>query len=142
MFEVILSCMSSHFELHREVKRGNTCRVREILKSGAVINAKDRSGFTPLMHALRSPMASGELVELLLDSGGEVAETTLDGTDCCLASVAIGGGNPIKLAIVLDRGADPHYMRKHGSQQAFLIRARERERAGFIPPAFTRAKIA
>ena len=69
MFEVILSCMSSHFELQREVKRGNTCRVREILKSGAVINAKDRSGFTPLMHALGSPMASGELVELLLDSG-------------------------------------------------------------------------
>ena len=106
--------MSSPFELHREVKRGNTWRVHEILKSGAEINAKDRSGFTPLMHALGSPAASGELVELLLDSGGEVAETTLDGTDCCLASVALGGGDPSKLALVLDRGANPHYMRKHG----------------------------
>jgi ankyrin repeat protein len=106
--------MSPPFELHREVNRGNTWRVREILNSGAEINAKDRSGFTPLMYALRSPAASGELVELLLDSGGEVAETTPDGTDCYLASVAIGGGDPIKLALVLDRGANPHYMRKHG----------------------------
>ena len=75
---------------------------------------EDRSGSTPLMHALRSPDASAELVEFLLDSGGEVAAVTLDGTDYNMASVAIGGGDPIKLALVLDRGADLHYMRKHG----------------------------
>jgi ankyrin repeat protein len=111
---VILSCMASPFELHCEVKRGNTRRVRELLTTGAEINAKDRSGYTPLMHALRSPDASAELVEFLLDSGGEVAAITLDGTDCYMASVAIGGGDPIKLALMLDRGADLHYMRKHG----------------------------
>ena len=114
MAGVILSWMAFTFELHREVKHGNARRVRELLQAGAEINAKDRSGYTPLMYALQSPAASGELVELLLDSGGAVAETTSDGTDCCLASVALGGGDPVKLALVLDRGADLHYMRKHG----------------------------
>lgn len=106
--------MAFPFELHREVKRGNTGRVRELLKSGAEINARDRSGYTPLMHALQSPAASGELVEFLLDGGGGVAETTLDGMDWNLVSVALKSGDPIKLALVLDRGADPHYMRRHG----------------------------
>ena len=106
--------MASSFELHREVKRGNTWRVRELLKSGAEINSEDRSGFTPLMHALQSPAASGELVEFLLNSGGDIAETSFHGMDWNLVSVALKGGDPIKLALVFDRGADPHYMRKHG----------------------------
>ncbi|HEV2464373.1 MAG TPA: ankyrin repeat domain-containing protein [Acidobacteriaceae bacterium] len=106
--------MASPFELHREVEHGNTRRVRELLRSGAEINAKDRSGYTPLMRALHSPTASVEMVELLLDSGGAVAETTSDGTECSVASVALRGGNPLKLALVLDRGADLSYMRKHG----------------------------
>lgn len=114
MAGVILSCMATPFELHREVKHGNTRRVRELLQSGEEINAKDRSGYTPLMHALQSPAATRELVKFLLDSGADVAETTSDGTDCCLASVALGGGDPVKLALVLDRGANLHYMRKDG----------------------------
>jgi ankyrin repeat protein len=106
--------MGSPFELHHEVKYGNTRRVRELLRTGAEINAKDRSGDTPLMRALQCPAASVELVELLLDSGGAVAETTLQGTECSVASVALIGGDPQKLALVLDRGADLSYMNKHG----------------------------
>ncbi|MGO9937022.1 MAG: ankyrin repeat domain-containing protein [Terracidiphilus sp.] len=106
--------MASPFEFHREVKHGNTRRVRELLQTGAEINAKDRSGYTPLMHALQSPTVSVELVELLLDSGGAVAETTLEGTECSVASVALRGGDPLKLALVVDRGADLSYMNKHG----------------------------
>lgn len=114
MAGVILSCMASPFELHRQVRQGNTGRVRELLRSGAEINTKDRSGYTPLMHALQSPTASVELVELLLDSGGTVAETTLEGTECSVASVALRGCDPLKLVSVLNRGADLSYMNKHG----------------------------
>lgn len=106
--------MASPFELHREAKHGNTRRVRELLRTGAEINAKDRSGFTPLMHALQSPTASVELVELLLDSGGAVAETTMEGTECSAASTALRGGDPLKLALLLDRGADLGYKNKYG----------------------------
>jgi ankyrin repeat protein len=88
--------------------------VRELLRTGAEINAKDRSGFTPLMHALQSPTASVELVELLLDSGGAVAETTMEGTECSAASIALRGGDPLKLALLLDRGADLGYKNKYG----------------------------
>ena len=106
--------MASTVELHREVQHGNTGRVRELLRAGAEINAKDRSGYTPLMRALQSPTASVELVGLLLDSGGFVAETTPEGFECTLASVALKGGDPLKLALVLDRGADLSYVREHG----------------------------
>lgn len=66
------------------------------------------------MLALDGPDASVELVELLLDSGGTVAEATLEGTGCSLASVALRGGDPLKVALVLDRGADVSYKDKHG----------------------------
>ena len=112
--EAILLRMALRFEFHREVKRGNIGRVRDLLQNGAELNAKDRSGRTPLTHALQSPAASVELVELLLDNGGAVAETTPEGTQCSLASVALRGGDPLKLALVLERGADISYADKHG----------------------------
>ncbi len=111
---VILSCMASPFELHREVKRGNTRRVRELLATGAEINAKDRSGYTPLMHALQSPAASAELVEFLLDSGGEVAAITLDGTDCYMASVAIERRGPDQAGLGARPRRGPALYEEHG----------------------------
>jgi len=102
--------MALPFELHREVKRGNTARVRELLRDGAEINATDRAGYTPLMCALESPAAPVELVQLLLDHGGAVAETSLvDGLSHNIAAYCLRGGDPLKLAVVLERGADLHY---------------------------------
>jgi ankyrin repeat protein len=91
----------TRFELHREARRGNTARVRELLSSGAEINAVDSSGHTPLMYALESPAASVELVEVLLDGGAEVATN--------LAACCLGGGDPLKFKLVLNRGANVHY---------------------------------
>ena len=103
------------FELHREAKRGNLERVRELLRAGADVNAKDRQNRTPLTHALKSPAASVELVQLLLDSGGTVAENSrFDGENTSLAAVCLRGGDPSKLALVLDGGADVLYQSSHG----------------------------
>jgi len=111
-----ISCyVALPFGLHREVKRGDTARVRELLRNGAEINATDRTGYTPLMYALESPVAPLELVQLLLDRGGAVAETSrVDGTNYNVAAVCLRGGDPLKLALVLDRGADLRYARSHG----------------------------
>jgi len=107
--------MALPFGLHREVKRGNIARVRELLRDGAELNAADHAGYTPLMYALESPAASVELVQLLLDCGGAVAETTsFDGTHYNIAAVCLRGGDPLKLAMLLDRGADLRYTRSHG----------------------------
>jgi ankyrin repeat protein len=103
------------FELHRESKRGNLERVRELLREGADVNAKDRQDRTPLTHALKSPSASVELVQLLLDSGGTVAENSrFDGENTSVAAVCLRGGDPLKLALLLERGADVLYQSAHG----------------------------
>lgn len=107
--------MSLPFELHREVKRGNTAQVRELLRAGVEVNATDLLGYTPLMYALETPAAPLELVRLLLDHGGAVAEKSpTPGLQCSAASCALRGGDPLKLALVLERGADVHYASGHG----------------------------
>ena len=102
-------------KLHRAVKRGNTATANELLRGDADVNVTDRAGCTPLHYALENPAASVELVQLLLDHGGAVAEVNqLDGTHHTLAAVALRGGDPGKLALVLERGADLRYMRGPG----------------------------
>src|SRR5260370_32939751 len=106
--------MASALELHREVKRGNTARVRELLHDGAELNAIDRAGNTPLMCALQSPAAPVELVQLLLECGGAVVETSRFEGTINIVSVCLRGGDPLKLDLVLDRGVDIHYTRSAG----------------------------
>src|SRR5215831_7722148 len=107
--------MAGPFELHREVKSGNTARVRELLANGADINATDSKGYTPLMYGLRSPTASAELVALLLDHGGELAEgDASDGSGANIVANCLRGGDPTKLALILDRGGDLRYRNADG----------------------------
>src|SRR5579859_1954777 len=106
--------MASPFELHREVRCGNTVRVRELLRDGAELNTTDRSGCTPLMYALESPAAPVELVQLLLERGGAVAETDRFQGAINIASVCLRGGDPLKLNLVLEQGADIYYARSAG----------------------------
>ncbi len=107
--------MPPPYELHREVKRGNTVRVRELLRNGAEVNATDRAGYTPLMYALESPAASVELVGLLLDGGGAVPEASMiDGAHYNIAAICLRGGDSLKLALVLDHGAELNYTREAG----------------------------
>jgi len=113
--EILAQFMALPFELHRWVKRGNIARVRELLRDGAEINASDRAGCTPLMYALESPAASPELVQLLLDRGGAVSESgPVPGQHYNIVAMCLRGGDPLKLALVLDRGADLHYASSAG----------------------------
>ncbi|HYL35192.1 MAG TPA: ankyrin repeat domain-containing protein [Bryobacteraceae bacterium] len=100
--------------MHREVKCGNTVRVRELLRDGAELNVTDRAGCTPLMYALESPAAPVELVQLLLERGGAIAETDRFEGTINITSVCLRGGDPLKLDLVLERGADIHYTRSAG----------------------------
>lgn len=67
------------------------------------------------MCALESESASVEMVQFLLDRGGTVSDTTsMEGMPSNVASFCLRGGDPRKLALVIERGADIHYTRGPG----------------------------
>jgi ankyrin repeat protein len=112
--------MATSHELHHLVKQGNVPRVRELLKASRPeeldINAYDRSGQTPLMHAAKSQKASVELVRLLLDHGANVHHESHahyeDGHS--IVALSVTGGDPQKVTALIENGADIHYKRAEG----------------------------
>jgi ankyrin repeat protein len=111
--------MLTHFELHRLVKRGNLERVRELLAGPAGkdidVNAYDNRGYTPLMHAVKSPKAGVELVRLLLEHGASIhLECFKLGGPSSMAALCLSGGDPRKLAVLLEHGSDIHYQQRGG----------------------------
>ncbi len=107
--------MALPFELHREVIRANTARVRDLLRAGVEVNTADRAGYTPLMYALERPAVPVEIVKILLEVGGEVAKgSSAYGEGFNMAAVSLRGGDPAKLSVVLEHGADLHYHHSAG----------------------------
>jgi ankyrin repeat protein len=100
------------FRLHRAARDGDIALAQELLEKGADLNAPDHACYTPLMYALESAAAPVEMVRLLLDRGGTVADTpAMEGN---VVSFCLRGGDPRKLALVIERGADIHYTRGSG----------------------------
>jgi len=112
--------MSPSNQLRRLVKQGQLDRVRELLASrqpsGDIgIDACDSTGYTPLMHAVASPKASVGLVRLLLEFGADVHRESLlpygGSYTVSVLSSCLAGGDPEKLAVLLEHGANLHYKR-------------------------------
>jgi ankyrin repeat protein len=100
--------MPLSYELHQLAQRGDVQRLRELLNTfpkSLDINAYDRYGLTPLMHAVRSPKASIELVRLLLDHGANIhQESSNHGDSFSVISLALAGGDPQKVTALLECG--------------------------------------
>ena len=119
--------MSPSNQLHRLAKQGDLDRVRELLNSQSReaigINVCDSAGYTPLMHSVTSPKASVELVRLLLEFGADANQwnqSVYGGTYMIGAvSACLGAGDPEKLAVLLEYGADLRYQRA-GSDYALI----------------------
>lgn len=104
--------------LHQLVSRGDLQGVRACLEGAAdkklpAINAFDRNGYTPLMVAAMSPRADAEMIRLLVAHGAATgsesrARHALPGT---VMSLALGGGDPDKVAALIAAGADLRYRR-------------------------------
>jgi ankyrin repeat protein len=103
------------FELHHNVKLGNLDRVRELLSNSHEIDTRDLAGYTPLMYAVESSAAAVEMVRLLLDQDADLtANCSRDGAQYTIGALCIKGGNPKKLALLIERGVDLHYQREGG----------------------------
>src|SRR5580658_8682766 len=118
--------MPEPFELHHLVKRGEFQRVCELLRAGASgaaasVNAYDNWGRTPLMYAAESPHAGVDLLRLLLENGANSSqECSKDGMQRPVVSLCLGGGDPQKLAALLESGVDIHYHRGEGFDAALI----------------------
>jgi ankyrin repeat protein len=112
--------MLTPYELHKVVKQGNLLRVRELLNASPAeqldINTYDAGGRTPLMYAAASPEANVNLIRLLLDHGANVHQESRAPYDMgsCVVSLSISCGDPLKVAVLIDNGADVHYKKPHG----------------------------
>jgi ankyrin repeat protein len=103
-------------DLHRAVKNGDLRRVRMLLASQAAeqkidVNAYDREGKTPVMHAVESPRASVELVRLLLEHGADIHQKSrapLPFPESVVA-LAVSGGDPLKVELLVRAGANLRY---------------------------------
>src|SRR5260370_26701359 len=93
-----------HTALMVAALEGHTQEVKELVRRGADINAKDSMGRTALMFAAIN--MHYETVKVLLEHGAEVnARSNVGGTALMLAA---SSGEPRIVEALLDRGADTH----------------------------------
>ena len=114
------------YELHSAVKKDDLARVTSLLNHHkklfqAQINTYDRSGCTPLMHAVSKPKASAALaarpastslamVQLLLEHGASIKQISRQPfVQYSVMALALQGGDPHKVNALLEAGADIHY---------------------------------
>jgi hypothetical protein len=89
-------------DLLSAAKLGEVARAKDLLTTGAHVNAIDRRGFTPLMWAAAS--GNAEMVRQLLDGGAGVEQRSLDGTTALMLAASNGFADVVRMLIL--RGAD------------------------------------
>jgi ankyrin repeat protein len=97
-------------ELMRAAEEGNAERVRQLIQSGAVVNAKDQSGVTALYKTVVS--GSSVIAKMLLDAGADPNVTTRSGTTPLMG--AAWTLNRAIVRVLLDHGADVNLHEKDG----------------------------
>ena len=106
------------YDLHSAVKKDDLPRVSARLNHRqkafqAQVNAYDRSGYTPLMHAVSNPKASVAMVQLLLQHGASTQQNSQPfAQEFSVMALALQGGDPHKVKALLEAGADIHYTRE------------------------------
>ena len=82
--------------------------VQQMLKNGADVNSKDKSGTTPLMYA--AAVGSARMMRVLIDAGADVnAKNNGESTALLWAT-----GNAEKVRLLIEKGADVNVRSKYG----------------------------
>jgi ankyrin repeat protein len=104
-------------ELHRLVMQAEIDGVARLLFARRVdIDAFDASGRTALMYAAQDPNTDTRILELLLQHGAKLGLQSRGEYDARRTAVAfaVSGGDPRKVATLVDAGASIHYCDAHG----------------------------
>jgi ankyrin repeat protein len=114
--------------LHRAIKRGDVLAVRQYLRAGGSVTAKDQYGWTPLLMAAKQ--GHTPIVRLLVEAGADINEVWPYGYTALAAAAFAGSAETV--AYLLDRGADPdpnpggghplrQWMRVYGDRRAKIL---------------------
>lgn len=113
------------FALHEAAAEGRVDEVKSLLAEGAVVNAKDKDGHTPLHRAAIGGHV--QVIEVLLEAQADVKAKSNQGYTPLHASV--GKNRTKSAALLLDRGADVNAIDCLGCT------------ALFVPVVFGHAKV-
>jgi ankyrin repeat protein len=95
------------------VRAGDLDGLRALLqRSPELVHSYSRStGHTPLMVAAESPRAPLEMIEFLIAAGAKLHEQSRHPYEFnrSVLSLAIRAGDPTKVALLIDKGANVHY---------------------------------
>ncbi|HIG06620.1 MAG TPA: ankyrin repeat domain-containing protein [Planctomycetes bacterium] len=96
-----------------------------LLVAGAEVNASNNNGWTPLMYALKESRPGShslEVVSLLLETGAEVNASNNNGSTPLMYASKSCCPKPEIIMLLLDEGADPLAIDKHGNMAFDYIR--------------------
>jgi ankyrin repeat protein len=108
-----------HFKLHEFIAKNDLAGLRdafarESVKPGFDIDEYDKAGYTPLMRSVMGPEEDPAIVEFLLDHGADMNLKSREQYDPgSLMVLALGGGSPSIIALLMRRGGNIHYTREH-----------------------------
>lgn len=103
--------------LHGLIRAGDLAGVQAALdRSSGGVDVCDRHGHTPLMSAVTSAQASVDLTALLIENGASVNAISQARYEQgrSVLSLAIRGGDPGKVALLIEHGADVLYSHSGG----------------------------
>ena len=112
-------------ELRAAASQGNLAEVERLLKAGADLNAKDKSGTTPL-HLAAAKNSTPAVLEVLLKAGADVNAKGKDG-ETPLHSAAGFNPTPAVLEVLLKAGADPRAIDSDGKTPHAVARPEYRD---------------
>ncbi|PVF93575.1 ankyrin, partial [Serendipita vermifera] len=96
--------------LHVACAKGDITSVRQLIESGADVNATDTGGRSPLLYAVSE--AHENIVQFLIDHHANVNFMTLDGASPL--RVAIDKGHYSVMRTLLKHGANPNELGPKG----------------------------